>query len=362
MKILPRSLALRCLMLIAPWNSEIFAATSNIWHVDLTFNEFEGQPGGFDDDTTPVTLQSRSGGSEAVRNYDILRSGTSGGQSVMIKGQDGTTDLTMQTHILEGNGNRWFRSEALKRRNTFLGDITVDSGRSKSGDFSVIAYEFTVSSALNLTSEDFAVRLSSANGLGEIYEWTFVTLSGFNDAPFDKSQLQQYHSTDYSNLSNSQFFNPDGTVKSGGVATTNELPAGKTISQFLAGKPTDDGQFVQTGWYAMDDRNVINLDGVETEYTNPGSGTSALLEKTVTGSDLGLTEGTRIEKFTVWFGFYDVALDTNGDGFTLTNSNQDAMITRLSLGESLPIPVPEPTTPLFLLAVTAGIIGRRRRN
>lgn len=335
------------------------------WNKSLVFSEFEGSPGGFEDDRTPVLLADRNTPAPATRSYDVLKpsgSAVGSGPVPYTVGQDGQTDLTMTTRIFEGNGDRWGRVNALKRRNGYMGDINVVSGTSMSGDFGVVAFEISLSAELMVDAANFGVRVASANGLGEIYEWTFVTLGGINDAPFDPNRFQDYNATIYNDLSNSSYLNPDGSVKSGGTATNERLASGKTMSQFLAGAPSGaPDPKIGPGWYAMDRPNVEVLDGEETAFTNPGSGASDILDHTITGADLGLQPTDKVTKFTVWFGYYDVAFDTSGDGFTMANSNQDAWITRITLGNGVNAAVPEPNEALILSLAGLLCCLRRRR-
>ena len=336
-------------------------AAGVVWNQTLTFSEFEGKAGGFDDDKVPVLLQNRNNPGPNARSYDVLAPAASTGGGVgYAVGQDQQADLTMKTQVIENNGDRWNHVNALKRRNGYMADINIESGTSRSGDFGIVAFEISLNANLQVDARNFGARVSSANSLGEIYEWTFVTIGGIEDAPFDVNRFNDYNALVYNDLSTAGFLNPDGSVKLGGAGTGDSVSHGKTISQFLAGEPAGAAKpDVKNGWYAMDQANVNVLDGPETAFTNPGSGTGDALDHTITGSDLGLNPEDKVTKFTVWFGYYDVGFDTNGDGFTLTNSNQDAWITRINLGSGT---VPEPSGSMFLGLTVLALLGNRRRS
>ncbi len=291
----------------------------------------------------------------------LAPTGTVDGRTLYAEGQDGQADLQIRTQVLDSSGGRWSNLEAEKRRDALRTDVQVLNSTSVSGDHAVIMYEFTFKNGLSVNARDFAVRLASANGHGELYEWTFVTIGGIEDAPFDINQLDAYRPTDYSNLTNSAYFNTDGTVRAGATSTDGRLDCGASMSQFLAGQPAADatGGNVQRGWYAIDDWNSLVRDGEEDFISNPEAGIGRLpIDQTVTGAMMGYGEDEMITKFTVWFGYYDVGFDTNGDGFTSTNSNQEASVRTLSLGGS----VPEPGPSIMAFAAAIGFALQRRRR
>jgi hypothetical protein len=72
---------------------------------------------------------------------------------------------------------------------------------------------------------------------------------------------------------------------------------------------------------------------------------------------LGLADHENVRCFTVWFGYNDVGFDTNGDGFTATNSNQEASLRQIQLGAT----IPEPGTAAMLVGILLPAILWRRR-
>ncbi len=153
----------------------VHAAT--VWSADLNFTEFEGLPGGFDNDSPqPVLIANRGTAGTVQGAYDVLKPvGTdpASGMATYAEGQDGVTDATFRTRLIDGTQGAWDSFEALKRRNTYMGNIVVTSGRSFSGAYGVVAMEVTLNHNLHVTADQLGLRLASVNGLGEIYEWTW---------------------------------------------------------------------------------------------------------------------------------------------------------------------------------------------
>ena len=342
---------------------------TNVWSTTLDFTEFMGQPGGFDDDSGGrVELQSDANPGPQVRSYDVLRAQEvdgATGRTVFGQGQDGIADMTITTRVFNGNQGRWGTLAAEKRLGDYRSSVSLNSGISKSGDFGVVAYQFSFSSALQITADSFNMRLVSANGVGQIYEWAFITLGGVSDAPFTFGQLAGYGATQYSDLGSASFLTPSGQP-SGGPATNSQLPNGKSLSQHLTGAVggTPSGGEVAPGWFALDDFNAVVLDGEESLNVNPGSGASSLpANQTILGSDLGLAGGAAMTTFTVWMGYYDVGFDTDGDGFTTTRGLQQGAISELTLGSSSSfIGVPEPSVVWAVLGGVLLLLGRRNRE
>ena len=343
-----------------------------VWQYEVLFNEFAGQPGGFEAPAQAggtVVYNSRNSGTTAAntRSYDFLKpSGTSaGGNSIYGVGQDGNNDLTVTSRIIDNSNGHWTNLIADKTSEGLRSSAFVANGKSKAGDYGVIAYEFSFSPELGITAKDLAVRLSNVNGIGEIYEWSFVTLGTAADAPFNAADIANYRNTTYTNVSSGVYYNADGTP-SGAAATGNALANGKSISQFLAGQPGQSpaGGLVDVGWYANDDFHVNFTDGPEATFTNPTAGSPDKPDTlSITGADLGLVDEFQIiTDFTVWLGYIDVGFDSNGDGFTSTGSTQRGMISSVTIGASEPPPVPEPSTSIFAALVGMSWVLRRKRR
>ena len=328
-----------------------------------------GLPGGFEDDSGGrVELQNSTNPGPQSRSYDVLRAqGVDGatGRTIYGTGQDGIADMTMTTRVYDGNQGRWNSLTAEKRLGDFRASTTLTTGLSKSGDFGVVAFQFSFSSSLQITADSLNLRLVSANGSGQRYEWAFVTLGGLDDAPFTFGQLAGYGATQYNDLGSASFLDQLGQP-SGGPATNNQLPHGKSLSQFLKGTPggVASGGVVSPGWFAMDDFNAVVLDGEESLNVNPGAGDTSLpSNQSIIGSDLGLAGGQGLDSFTVWMGYYDVGFDTDGDGFTTTRGIQQGVISELSFGSSSDfIVVPEPSIAWILLGGGLFAISRRSRK
>jgi hypothetical protein len=346
-------------------------ASTAIWQYQVLFDEFEGNTGGFENEGTGRFLYNNAGTSTSgpnTRSYDFLQQtgATQNGKAIYGSGQDGATDLTVTSQIIDGSAGRWTSLTADKSDNSLRANAIIASGKSKPGDYGVIAYTFTFSAELGITAKDLGVRLTSVNGFGEIYEWSFVTLGGVDDAPFNLGDLATYKNTDYTKVSSGTYYNADGTP-SGAAGTGGKLAEGKSISQFLAGQEAQNpsGGAVGPGWFANDDFHVDFKDGPETSFTNPTAGLpdpSKPDTLTVRGfEDLGLDPDSPVTTLTVWMGYMDVGFDSNGDGFSSTNATQRSMISYLNIGASDFTPLPEPSVTLLGGLMAAGLLVRRKR-
>lgn len=338
------------------------AAANFIWSEELNLLEFAGAPGGFEPGFTVLQAAGEPG---TERQYDILhQTGTdAGGMAIFGSGQDGTADLTLRTRVVDGSAGRWTALQAGKRPGGYNGGATIAGSTSRSGDWGLVALEFRFAPGLEISADQFAVRLTSANGTTEAYEWTMVTIGGVDDAPFSMGEIGSYGATDYTALGSSTFYNGLGAL-TGQPGSGERLPTGRSMSQFLSGAPAApvSGGLVQRGWYAVDDFNAWVFDGPEAEWDNPYAEQGTLDDNPlITGAALGLAPGEHISGFTVWVGMNDVGFDTNGDGFTSTDGNPFVSVAGLRLGCSEFGAIPEPSVTALALLV-AGILNRRKRN
>ena len=329
------------------------SAATSAWSVDLSFDAFAGLSGGFADDSqAPQILRDQANSGSILRSYDVVQSGVANvltGQPTYVLGQDGEMDLTIRTHLLDGSAGRWAKVAAEQRHGALRMNSLVDIGTSRPGDFAVVAFEVSFSSALGVTADQLAIRLASANGSSQLYEWSMVTMGGLNDAPFTLGQLGNYNGGIYNS----------GTPQAAGNG--DPLPTGRSISQFLAGEPSStspSGGAVANSWWAIDDFNTQVPNGDESFGVTGGDGRIDD-NQTITGGQLGFA-GQPLTSFTVWFGVHDVAFDTNGDGFSLTEASPAASFTGMTFGTNLAA-IPEPSGAVLLL-LGLGISLRRKRN
>jgi hypothetical protein len=335
------------------------------WSARVNFDEFVGLPGGFQNDSAgPIQLATPTNPNGLTRSYDVMtQTGTDAvtGNKYFGNGQDGVTDMTIRTQMFTSAGLPWRTAQAEKIAGAFGTFLTTRIATSRPGDYMVTAYEVSFDSALGLTADDLQVNVENTNGFGELYEWSMVTVGGIADAPFTQGQIGSYGGRNYSNLTNSSYLNPDGTVEAGGVATNTLLPRGQTISQFLSGTPGGPANnIVRAGWYAQDDFNVDILNGPEDDLSNP-DGSLDKRELFVTNENLGMADGTGVSKITVWLGYQDVAFDTNGNGTTQTSSTQEQVFSNITIGSKWVTPVPEPGAALCGLMGAVTLMLRRRR-
>jgi hypothetical protein len=348
----------------------ISQATVSVWQYQVLFNEFAGQPGGFEDQGVGAFVYNKKGVTSApnTRNYDFVAPAgqSASGKTIYGIGQDSVTDLSVTSQIIDGSNGHWTNILADKTVEGLRASAFVSTGKSTPGDYAVVAYTFSFNTDLGITAKDLAVRLSNVNGIGEIYEWSFVTLGSVEDAPFTVGDISNYKNTDYTNVGSGVFYNADGTP-SGAAATNQPLQDGKSMSQYLAGQPgaSPGGGVVAPGWFANDDFHVNFQDGPEANFTNPtpGSPDSSKPDTlSVRGvEELGLDELANVSSFTVWLGYNDVGFDSNLDGFTSTGSTQRGMISFVNIGVTEPGGVPEPSTSVLLGLLSLGVLTRRRR-
>jgi hypothetical protein len=354
--------------------SKSLGATT-LWEVDLSFTEFAGQAGGFEELETNFSYHEyrtkTSVGPAQARSYQVLQqTGTDAGtgRPLYAVGQSpGAPAFTVTTHVLQSEGNPWSMLRGGISNQGLSSQAQVTSGTSRPGEYGVVVYDFVFPAELDLDAKNLSVRLDSVNGGGEIYEWAFVTVNdrNFDNPGFDLAEFGNYKPNVYSNLANSSYLNLDGTVKAGGIATNAQLPPGRSITQFLAGLPgnPDSEGMVDVGWYAMDQFNVKVKDGAEGSL-NPSNGTGNILNVfNVSGADLGLADDEKVTRLTIWKGYYDVAFDTNGDGFTRTGpNNQIGQVSGLRIGSTdFGPPVPEPSAAVLAGLMGFGLFLRRRR-
>lgn len=346
----------------------ITQAAINVWDAQIDLRNLPG-----DDPTNIVQFATADvwatpASTTQTRSYDIFRPvgvDPNTGRMRFEQTPDGRNDMFVKASVFDGSGGRWSQIEAERRFGTFRSDMNVLGGTSRSGDFALVAWEITFDTDLEISADAFSMRLASTNGLSELYEFAFVTAGTMSDAPFSIADFSNYGAAIYSDLSGSGFFGADGSVADPLAASGDLLPHGQSISQFLSGQGSGgvSGGLVQPGWYAIDDFNVSLIDGPEDRNGNPAAGSGAIEDdQTVTGLDLGLDNFEQVTGVTVWFGYYDVGFDTDGDGFTASQSEPEASIVdRIEVGFNVPEPLPEPTgASLLAIAGAFGLLRRRR--
>lgn len=329
------------------------AGAATLWQLPVRFTEFRGQPGGFENNGTGlVVLEDGTGDGESTRSYDVLRPGAAPG--VVVRGQDGVTDLTMRSMVIDGSGDRWTTAQLERQSTQMRAHVVTTASTSRSGDSAVMAFELSFAAGLGVTADMLALSLSGISGRGDLYEWAFVTVGGIEDAPFDPSTVGTYTARDYSVL-------PDGVTPGWGDPGT-PLANNESMSEFLTGtsRPTADSGTVQPGWWAADGFNVAVHAGPEGRLNPKPTADAANRAFTVTGAALGLAASTLVDTVTVWFGFNDVGFDTNGDGFTRSAGDHTARLASITLGASTPTVIPEPDLATLVSLGLAFLIFRSR--
>lgn len=372
-------------ILLGASNTISNAATTNLWSYEIKFDAAHG----FDSVPTPADIEGRAGAAksgggtwtgQSTRNYDIVKSnGTSGYQT----GTDGANDVTITTRVMSNTAltGSWKRMNATIESNNGLGvNAAMDSGKSRPNDYGVVAYTVSFSSALSVTAKDLSMRLSNVNGDGEIYEWAMVTVGDVADAPFAAASIGKYKNTDYSNFTNSSYYNADGTVKAGGTATGLQLPTGKTMTQYLAGEAAGSRDYlnadgtlknrglheVKDGWVALDNFMTKISDSAPSDSNtappiNPKNYASNYEDEVdVTGASLGMGDLETVDTFTIWLGYNDVAT-AKADGFSRTNADMFGYVSNVKIGSSIAA-IPEPATATCAALAALCLVTRRRRS
>lgn len=338
---------------------------ASLWSVPITFQESPGALDGFPVGKVEWATQAQPG--PAAQVFDVLKAtGTepTSGQAVFASGQDGVPDISITTRVIDYSGGRWDHLYGGKTSGGLEAGARVALDSSISGDAAVVCMELHFDPSLNLTAGDFAMRLVSSNGTSELYEWTMITLGTAAEAPFNINRINDYTALDYNNLSSGAYYSPTGTP-TGNAGTGNRLGTGRSITQFLSGAPGSpvSGGLVQTGWYGIDDFNAVVVDGPEDFLHNPFPGDGAIDDnQTITGHSLGLAPESALSSITIWFGYHDVGFDSDGDGFTATDTNIYERIAGMTLGSQNPVAVPEASPAVLGFLTGAALLKRRKRE
>jgi hypothetical protein len=302
----------------------------------------------FDESAFPVSttnLVNAGSPGPVVFEYDVLTQGTTstcgGADRVYTQGADGTPDLRLTATLVTKSGLLWEKTEgdySTVSSGSFRSDwrTAINSGNSRPNDYAYVKFDFEFLNGLELsnTASQFATRHTSTNGETELYEWTQVTINGTS---INEAAIGNYTNIIYNAMSSSAgYFDATGTVINPGAATNAPLANNRTMSEFLDGQSTGTyapGGLIKAGWWAIDDFNTTILDGPEAATTNPATGNGSVDDdQTVTGINFGLANNTLVQQITYYFGITDVAFDTDGNGFTQTNSSPAAGVTWFEVG------------------------------
>jgi hypothetical protein len=334
-----------------------------VWNAEIRFDDFAGLPGGFE--SGPAVFRSPTNPSPSERSYDILRAtgvDPATGATLYANGQDGTPDLHIAAQVYDWSGGRWTDVSAGRTGDELRAGITVMPGTSRTDDRGLVVMEIRLASGITISPDQLIASLTSANGTSEAYEWTMITTGLASEAPFTPSQIGTYRATDYHDMASSAYYSASG-VPTGLAGTGLRLDRGRSMSQFLSGRGggSPSGGLVAPGWYAIDDFNATFLDGPEDIVTNPFPGDGFFDDNVeLTGPMLGLGPTDEVSALTFWFGYNDIAFDSNGNGFTTTDTNIYELLGSLSLGYQSATAVPEPASALAAIALMGFGLRRSR--
>ena len=237
--------------------------------------------------------------------------------------QDGIDDIMVSISVVRNvAGPLWNNDEvdwddAGAFRHKFnIGPL--NNGSSVENDFSYAIIEMTFLNGLVVDSDNLCFSSTSTNGSTELYEYgLFYANNALNPAG-----IASYTNDIY-----------------GGCNAASQT----SIGNFLLGNTgiVSEGNLAP-GIYTDDGLNttVMCPPAPEAATTNPmaGNGPSNGVSN-VTGAMMGLPAGTPITSFTAVLGLHDVAYDTDGNGFTNSNSNPAGRFSQLCIGNSTACPM-----------------------
>lgn len=279
--------------------------------------------------------------------YDVVTDEGPGlnGSTIYSLGDDGTDDLSLTVTLVTSANNPWTQTEGDwddASNGSFRSDWSIANNQSRPNDWAYVKFDIVFINGLenSVTASEFETVATSMNGSSEGYEWSQITING---TTIGEALIGNYTNLDYSDLSGSTYFDASGVVIDPGAASNTVLPNNITMSEFLSGSASGaiaPGGLVETGWWAVDDFNTSILDGPEAATINPGAGNGSVNDdQTLVGADFGFTDNQLVDQVTYYFGLTDVAFDTDGDGFTKTNSLPAAGWTSITLGYPVNLPI-----------------------
>ncbi|MEO0414050.1 MAG: Calx-beta domain-containing protein, partial [Verrucomicrobiota bacterium] len=358
---------------------DVTLGTIDAWSERINFQEsdFATQIG-----SGVTEILTSADGTSATYRIDIVRptTVTIGGETYNVyeEGTDGTHDLEITVNTYATSGNPWGSTAAQFNATTgkFEMDYSTggeDSSRPDDTYYAEWTFNFVNGVQNVLTADNLVTSQSSNNGNSEMYEWAMLFA---NTAAIDHEIIQLYQNTDYSDVSGATNLDANGnfigagpdeldatdtppTVTADRTDTVgDDLPTGVRLSEFLSGIASsdtanagNDGEVnsVQAGWVSLDDFNSFVMDGAEQSTFNPGNPNDnnvfpgygidqQFFSQSTTAdgvADFGLDDSDRIESLTIYTGLTDIAFDTNGDGFTKSNTLPVQRIAQFTIGGSV---------------------------
>lgn len=312
------------------------------WSTSIGFNEAGFDPDPINNGDHPL-IDADMGATSFSYSVDVVAPVAAsvcadGTFSEYEEDQDGTDDIMISITVVRNVlGPGWNNDEvdwddAGAFRHKFnIGPL--NNGSSVENDFSYAVIEVTFLNGLVVDSDNLCFSSTSTNGSSEFYEYgLFYANNALNPAG-----ISSYTNDIYGGC-NAAIQTSMGNFLLGNIGTVSE-------GNIAPGVYTDDGL----------NTSVSCPPVPEAATTNPGAGNGPSNgASNITGAMMGLAAGTPITSFTAVLGLHDVAYDTDGNGFTNSNSNPAARFSNLCIGNSMACPMcPDMTTITTPVAIIA---------
>ncbi len=255
-----------------------------------------------------------------------------GSNSGYEEGMDGIDDIRVSINVFHNvaAGSNWNRDhldfDVANDQFNHAFNISSNNSGSQEGDHSYAVIEFTFLNGLVVDSDNLCFESGSSNGASEMYEYGLFYVNG----ALNPAGISTYTNDDYAGCN-------------GNTSTS--------MGNFLLGNigTVSDGN-IASGIFTDDELNTTIMCPpiAESAGTNPDSGAGSTNGVSSNGAGMGLAAGTIITSFTAVLGLHDVAYDTDGNGFTSSNTSPIARLNEICIGNSMgcPCTFPEPTITL----------------
>lgn len=239
------------------------------------------------------------------------------------EGADGIDDISVSITVMSNqDADSSWSEDHLDfdcANDRFDHDLTVSGNNSGSSpnDYSFAMIEFTFLNGLCVDIDNFGFDSGSTNGSSEMYEHGLFFVNG----ALPTGSLTTYTNDDYNGCN--------------GATQT-------TMGNFLLGTPMVSEGNIAPGVWTDDGLNtgVACPPTPEAATVNPAAGTGGNNGVDPCGAaDWNLPPGTPVTSFTTILGLQDVAYDTDGNGFTSSNTSPIARLNEIKIGKACACPV-----------------------
>lgn len=304
-----------------------FTVVNAQWQTTIGFDEADWCPASGGGGTI---IDADAGQTTITFDVDVVMpDGTtcpSTGLDNYMEGMDGIDDISVSITIMsnQDTDSNWSEDhldfDCVNDR--FDHDLTINGNNAGSSpnDYSFAIIEFTWLNGLCVDIDNMGFDSGSTNGSSEMYEHGLFFVNG----ALPLGSLGTYTNDDYNGC--------------GGTTQT-------TIGNFLLGTPMVSEGNIAPGVWTDDGLNtgVTCPPTAESSGTNPDAGTGGNNGVDPCGAtDWNLPPGTLVTSFTTVLGLQDVAYDTDGNGFTSSNTGPIARLNEIKIGKACACPVTNP--------------------